>query len=571
LSAARFRGTVGRDAVTAEDPTQQASEAPTVQLPGDFLREVDAPSVVHGDVLAGEETRTRKGALRALCAALLGFAAVISFMPDKTGLTWVVIGVYTFAAAVVFALILITRKHPYSSGVSTVIGLLVVFLVLGSCLYFGVVGGGPAIILPTVVFYYGLGDSKPRRRWVAGAAMLGVIVLYALVAVGLLPPNGALDSQALLRGDYILITATAIITLLLATYWMSLRSRRSTLLAMAELERARRGIRQRDALLHEAHVDLDRAVAGAKIGRLTGREIDGYRLGDVVGRGAMGDVYRATAPDGAGEVAFKGLHPHLCESKSQVARFFREAEIISALASPHIPKLVASGRDPEGAPYLVLELLHGLDLAAELRQRQFLDLGEIDVLVEEVCVALHAAHEAGVVHRDIKPQNLFLTVEPRVTWKVLDFGVSMIASGSGTLTQGSAVGTPAYMAPEQALGVSVDRRADVFSLGAVVYRALTGRPAFSGNSNAATVYAAVHNQPIRPGELVDVDPDIEAVLALALAKKPSLRLSSAQAFASAWKSARRHALDPQLRTAASRLLAAHSWGTDYLESKRLSG
>jgi eukaryotic-like serine/threonine-protein kinase len=558
------------DAVTAEDPLQAATEAPTQTLATEFSGAEDAPSVVDGGVLAGEEMRTRMGALRVLCAALILLIAIVSFMPDKTGLTWALLGVYALAAAVIFVLILVSRKRQYSSGVSTVIGVMVVFLVLGSCLYFGFIGG-PVIILPPVVYYYGLGDSKPRRRWVAAAAIGGHVLLMVLVALGLVPPLGMIPADALVRGDYVLITGSSTTTLLVATYWLSFRSRRSTLLAMAELERARRGIRQRDALLHEAHVDLDRAVAGARVGRLTGRNIDGFQLGSVVGRGAMGEVYQATSKDSGQEVAFKVLHPHLSESRKQVSRFFREAQIIAALESPHIPKLFASGTDEDGAPYLVLELLHGLDLAADLRQRKSLVLTEIDALVEQVCLALHAAHEAGVVHRDIKPQNLFLTVEPRVAWKVLDFGVSMMASGSGTLTQGGAVGTPAYMAPEQALGVGVDRRADVFSLGAVVYRALTGRPAFSGTSNAATVYAAVHYQPIRPGELSNVDADIDAVLALALAKKAGLRLASARDFASAWKSARQHRFDGELRKAAERLLAAHPWGTDYSASKRLSG
>ena len=523
--------------------------------------------MVDGGVLAGEEKRTRLGALRALCGALILFVAVISFMPNKTGLTWVLMSVYAVAAAVAFVLILMSRRRPYSGAVSTVIGVMVVCLVLASCLYFGFVGG-PAIILPPVVYYYGLGDSKPRRRWVAGAAVGGYAVLTVLVLVGVIPPTGMIPGPALMRGDYVPITGFATATLLVATYWVSAGSRRSTLLAMAELERARRSIRQRDALLHEAHDDLDRAVAGARVGRLSGRSIDGFQLANIIGRGAMGEVYRAASKDSGLEVAFKVLHPHLVESPSQVARFLREAQIIAALESTHIPKLFASGTDPEGAPYLVLELLHGLDLAADLRQKKSLSLTEIDAIVEQVCLALHAAHEAGVIHRDIKPQNLFLTVEPRVVWKVLDFGVSMITSGSGTLTQGGAVGTPAYMAPEQALGLSVDRHADVFSLGAVVYRALTGRPAFSGTSNAATVYAAAHYQPVCPSELVDVDSDIDAVLALSLAKKAGLRLASASDLAAAWKSARAHRLSDDLRTRASRLVAAHPWGTEDVSQDR---
>lgn len=176
-----------------------------------------------------------------------------------------------------------------------------------------------------------------------------------------------IPGAALIRGDYIPITAFATLTLLAATYWLSSVSRRSTLLAMAELESARRGIRQRDALLHEAHDDLDRAVAGARTGRLTGRSIDGFALGSILGRGAMGEVYRATSEDSV-EVAIKVLHPHLIESPGQVARFLREAQIIATLDSPHIPKLFRSGTDDEGAPYLVMELLRGLDLAADISQ-----------------------------------------------------------------------------------------------------------------------------------------------------------------------------------------------------------
>ncbi len=561
---------MSRPTASRAHSSEALTEAPTLVLPAADPGTDAAPSTVDGRVLAGEEKRTRMGALRGLFIVLLVLTAGILFMPNKTGLTWALIALYTISATAVAVLIAMSRKRQYSSGVSTVIGVVVVLLVLGSCLYFGVIGG-PIIIMPTVVYHYGLGDSKPRRRWVVGVALSGHFLLTLLAFVGVVPPTGMIPPSALLRGDYILLTGFSIGALLAAAYWISSISRRSTLLAMAELERARRGIRRRDALLDEAREDLDRVVAVARAGRLTGRDIDGYQLGNVIGRGSMGEVYQATEEGSGQEVAFKAMLPHLSDSRGQVARYFREAEIIAALESPHIPKLLASGMYEEGTAYLVLELLHGRDLAADLRQRKSLSLSDIDALVEQVSLALHAAHDAGVVHRDIKPQNLFLVAKPRANWKVLDFGVSMIAGGSGTLTQGAGIGTPAYMAPEQALGASVDRRADVFSLGAVVYRALTGRPAFSGTSNAATLYAALHFQPIRPGELVDVDPDVDAVLALSLAKKDNLRLGSARDFASAWASARHHLLSAELRTAAERLVAAHPWGTDYTKSSRLSG
>jgi serine/threonine-protein kinase len=553
--------------VNAEGPLREATETPTQVTPGVSPVSDDAATLVDGGVLAGEEMRTRTGALRALFIALVVFILGIAVVLDKTVLTWVLIGVYAAAAAVVAGLIVLSRKRQYGNSASTVIGATLVLLVLGSCLYFGVIGG-PAIILPALVYYYGLGNSKSRRRWVAGIAIGGEALLTLLAAAGIVPPTGMIPALAILRGDYILLSGFSIVTLLMATYWLSSLSRRSTLLAMAELERARRDIQQRDALLDEARDDFDRVVGRARMGRMTGRIIDGFQLGSVIGRGAMGDVYVATAQASGQKVAFKVLHPHLSESKDQVTRFFREAQITAGLDSPHIPKLYASGTATDGAPYLALELLHGQDLAGDLRQRTSLSLEEIDFLVEQVCRALHAAHQAGVIHRDVKPQNLFLTLEPEVGWKVLDFGVSMITSGTGTLTQGAAVGTPAYMAPEQALSTGIDERADVFSLGAVVYRALTGRPAFSGTSNAAIVFAAIRHQPIRPGELVELAPDIDAFIALSLAKKANLRVGSAKEFASSWKAAREHRLSAEQRTAAQLLLRAHPWGSDYAATEQ---
>ena len=514
----------------------------------------DTSPVVDGSVLASEETRTRRGALRAVFFALVVFIAIVALMPNKTGLTWTLLGIYTAAAVALLILIVATRHRAYGDGTSTVIGLVVVVLVLGSCVYFGLVGG-PTVILPAIVYYYGLGDSKTRRRVVAAVAILGYLALSALVVLHVVPPTGMIPSEVFLGGRHVIFTALSVATLLVVTYWLSSRGRRNTLLAMAELERARRGIRQRDALLHEARDDLDRAVAGARMGRLTGRSVDGYVLDSVIGRGAVGEVYRATK-DGA-EVAFKVLLPHMTESDDQVARFFREAQIIAALSSPHIPRLFASGVDDDGAPYLALELLHGADLGADLRQRKSLTLDEVDTLVQHVCLALHAAHEAGVVHRDIKPPNLFLTADG--VWKVLDFGVSTMLTSAHTLTQGGAVGTPSYMAPEQALGKNVDRRADVFSLGAVMYRVVTGRPAFTGTTGAATMYAAVHAQPIRPSDLADVPSDVDAVLALALAKDPERRIASAEQLAEAWRAARHQRLDDDLRRDALHLLFADPW------------
>jgi serine/threonine-protein kinase len=209
-----------------------------------------------------------------------------------------------------------------------------------------------------------------------------------------------------------------------------------------------------------------------------------------------------------------------------------------------------------------MELLVGCDLATDLRQRTRLPLPEIDELVFQLGQGLASAHQAGVVHRDIKPQNLFVVRGAKPMWKVLDFGVSKLVVSSGTLTQGAAIGTPGYMAPEQAKGLEVDARADVFSFGAVVYRALTGQPAFRGPSQLTTMMEVIRSQPQRPGEFAEVPDDIDAVLALALAKEKEARFESANSFVVAWRDARRGALPVSLREAAKRILAAQPWGAD---------
>jgi serine/threonine-protein kinase len=158
------------------------------------------------------------------------------------------------------------------------------------------------------------------------------------------------------------------------------------------------------------------------------------------------------------------------------------------------------------------------------------------VLLDHVARALEVARQAGVVHRDLKPHNLFF--HEGATWKVLDFGVSKL-DGEGTLTGDGIVGTPQYMAPEQATGGNVTHVADVYALGAIAYRCLTGRSPFKGRDFAELVYQVVHAAPIRPSLLGRVPRAIEDVLAVAMAKEPQRRFASAQAFARAFVAARR--------------------------------
>jgi len=225
-----------------------------------------------------------------------------------------------------------------------------------------------------------------------------------------------------------------------------------------------------------------------------------------------------------------------------VQRFFRELKTAAGIHSPNVVKVIAVGEQP--VPYLVMERLEGQSLSELLRGRRALGLDKVVELVQHVGAGIAAAAAAGVIHRDIKPQNLFLH---RGTWKVLDFGVARLAEHGDTLTSGQIVGTPAYMSPEQARGAPIDHRTDIYALAAVAYRAVCGQPPFQAREVADTIYRVVHTAPRRPSHIARVDIDVELVLAIGLAKRAELRFDSARELADAFAAARDGSLSSELR------------------------
>jgi serine/threonine-protein kinase len=251
------------------------------------------------------------------------------------------------------------------------------------------------------------------------------------------------------------------------------------------------------------------------------------------------------------------------EDSMVMQRFLREGDAASKLNVPNVVKIFEVGNLEDGAPYLAMELLRGHDLAWHLRRRGALSLEEVLSFVEQVAAGLEAARAAGVVHRDLKPQNLFLAQQTNAApvWKILDFGVSRLADSGGTLTKDVIVGTPGYMSPEQAGGLNTTSRSDIFSFGAVIYRTLTGEPPFAGADTPQTLYQVVYRNPPRPSELVaGLPPDVDLVLAIALAKDPADRFETALDFAGAFRLAAKASLDPTRRLHARTLLAALPWG-----------
>src|SRR5262249_6172310 len=235
-------------------------------------------------------------------------------------------------------------------------------------------------------------------------------------------------------------------------------------------------------------------------GRYSERQLGPFRLGPLIGRGAMSEVYRAARVDDGRPAAVKVLHANLLGQAQHLRRFQREAEIIAQLKNAHVVRLyhVDMGGTVDMPAYLAMELLEGHDLAWLLRRERRLEPARVLALVDQVADALTEAAAAEIVHRDLKPQNLFAVGDAAAPqWKVLDFGVSKLES-SGTLTHGHIVGTPGYMAPEQARGGDVGPVADVFALSVIAYRALTGRPAFSGREMPRVLFDVCYVQPMQP-------------------------------------------------------------------------
>jgi hypothetical protein len=396
---------------------------------------------------------------------------------------------------------------------------------------------------------------------------LGAIHLTvgALIACGVIDDPGVFATVNHSMAERLTMT-TAAVSIYCAAVWQGRVSRRSLLATIERSNQAVLEARRREALLAEANRDLDAVLAAAagQQGRYTDRVVGSFKLGPVVGRGAMGEVYAAQHVSGGRNAAVKMLNAHAVADASIVVRFVREADIASKLHAPNVVEVLGAGEAPDGAPYLAMELLAGHDLAWHLRQRVRLPLAEVVSLVDQVALGLQAAHDGGIVHRDLKPQNLLLhepTPPERPLWKILDFGVSKLRDSSGTLTGGAIIGTPGYMAPEQVSSGTADARADIFSLGAVAFRALTGLPAFAG-SDVQAIFDVVYKQPLAPSELLrGVPADVDRVIAIALAKEPGNRFASAIDFAAALRSASGGELSPKLRARADALVRERPWGS----------
>ncbi len=423
------------------------------------------------------------------------------------------------------------------------VGLLWILSTLGAMpalYYFGPFSAVAMVLLLGTIFI-----ALGRHRWtslaVAGICIGGHLGFAVPMALGWLADPGVLSSEAATRGQ--LVIAEILLTSFIAAgYALGRWARHTSAAALTELASAMRVIGDQQQALAEVKDDVARQNR-ANEGRWTGQMMGSYKLGLVLGRGAMGEVYEGSTGDGRA-AAVKLLSARADGSSSLVERFHREMQVAARLESPHIVRVFELSPPDAPVPYIAMERLHGGDLATRLRSESRMPSDEIVMMLDQVARGLEVARLAGVVHRDLKPHNLFLH---GATWKILDFGVSKVLGSEGTLTGEGIVGTPQYMAPEQASGGQVSHLADVYALGAIAYRCLTGRSPFKGKDLSELVYQVVHTPPMRPGLLGRVSQPLEDVLAIAMAKDPRRRFPSALAFAQAFVAARRGrplAIDP---------------------------
>jgi serine/threonine-protein kinase len=265
----------------------------------------------------------------------------------------------------------------------------------------------------------------------------------------------------------------------------------------------------------------------------TPKKIGRYEILEELGHGAMGTVYRAKDPAMDRVVALKTIISLALASdqKSEFReRFYREARAAGALAHPGIVPVFDVG-EHEGLPFLVMEFISGKTLADAVKKGERMTLDRVCEIGQKIAEALGYAHQHGVVHRDIKPANILLTSKeahgierPKIT----DFGVAKLAAGHTTLT-GQILGTPAFMPPEQFTGAPIDGRADIFSLGVVLYWLATGEQPFPGESITAVSYKVVHTEPVPPRRLNPSIPlKLESIILKCLAKNPDERYQTGE-------------------------------------------
>lgn len=300
---------------------------------------------------------------------------------------------------------------------------------------------------------------------------------------------------------------------------------------------------------------------------LIGQVIDArYRIESLLGEGGMGIVYRATHTALNKPLAIKVLRPEVSKNDEIVARFRQEAQSASAIGNQHIIDISDFGVLPDGSTYFVMEFLEGCSLTDALLETRLSTERTIHI-AQQLCKALGAAHERGIVHRDMKPDNVQLI--PRGGTddfvKVLDFGIAKVGGSNTKLTQaGQVFGTPHYMSPEQCAGTNVDHRTDIYAVGVILYEMGTGQVPFDADNLMGILTKHLYEKPVPPHDLpppTDVPAALEAVILKCLAKKAEQRYQNMAELAADLESIERGTTPRAVVEAVDRQSAGSTQGT----------
>ncbi len=504
-------------------PSRSLSPSPVTSAPG-------SPSLTGAALREDEAQRTRNLVLvnTVLAIPSAAITPLLGVEASAERLLWASTAVFVLAN-----LLLLLAGRVWTAPRLVAVWFSGVCAALGSVFVYGLQSG--ALILPTLGLYV---IALGQHRWIARGSFLmfaiGHATLIALCLTGHVRDRGLVSTRSD-RPEIQLVLEASFLCVLVAAYVHARASRRTSVRSLRQLEAAVTTIGEREAQLHEVHQDLEHSMRLGDEGRWSHQVLGSFRLGAVIGRGAVGEVYAGHHVTTGEPAAVKLLQVETAEVPGNLARFEREARAAASLRSAHVVRVLEVSVTGAPVPYLAMELLQGTDLSGYLRAKGRLPLHEVVELAWQLAAGLEVARLVGVVHRDLKPQNVFRAVDERgaAVWKILDFGVSKLADGAGTLTHGHLIGTPHYMSPEQAAGRETDHRSDVYALAALCYRCLTGRPPFAGIEMPALIFHVVHEVAPRVGLLVRVPAIVDSVLACGLAKRPDQRYWTAVELAAA--------------------------------------
>ncbi|HKE13794.1 MAG TPA: serine/threonine-protein kinase [Kofleriaceae bacterium] len=432
-------------------------------------------------------------------------------------------------------------------------------LTVGPALAIGLQSGFAAIVA-AFVFAGGMfrgpvrGGDKDRRSLEVIGVCAAHTVAFALIAAGVLPDRAQIPVFS--PGDWTglgYVRQLAVLAVYAAAFAAGRAIDRRHEALSLDVEAAARDAARAESLLVTAREEIERALAGDSGGLFSGLRLGDYQVGRLLGRGGVGEVYEATRTSTGRPVALKLLRRERAAEAWHARRLRSEAVALRRVHSAHVARIVDAG-DLEGdIPFVAMDFIPGASLADILRQSGAVDRRALGELVRDIGGGLDEVHRAGVLHLDVKPGNLIRSTGA-AGWKLVDFGTAqLIDTGTAPIVSG----TPSYMSPEQARGAALDHRSDLYSFCLVLYRVLTGRPAFAARAPADIALAAAG--PPDPRAYADLSPDLEAALRIGLAHHPADRFATAADLRDAFAAALARRLPSPLRRRGAELLAREPW------------